>query len=109
MAAMIRIGARGGFLLIPPFLHSEKMWEEKAVHVSPNVGRWNGGTYSREPVAEGSVLYPALEGDTKALQRAEAAYRDDSYPERLCDRTGCGKLYRGPAVYCCLTCALAAA
>lgn len=31
-------------------------------------------------------------------------YRDDVYPERLCDH--CGTLYRGPAVYCSLDCAL---
>lgn len=36
---------------------------------------------------------------------APDAYRDDRFPERACDR--CGKLYRGPAVYCSLTCALA--
>jgi hypothetical protein len=34
----------------------------------------------------------------------EASYRDDTFPERLCDR--CGTLYRGPAVYCSLQCAL---
>jgi hypothetical protein len=33
-----------------------------------------------------------------------AAYSDDTYPERLCDY--CGTLYRGPAVYCSLECAL---
>jgi hypothetical protein len=36
---------------------------------------------------------------------ARAAYRDDAYPERQCDY--CGRLYRGPAVYCSLDCALA--
>jgi hypothetical protein len=30
-------------------------------------------------------------------------YRDDSYPERICD--GCQKPYRGPAIYCSLDCA----
>jgi ribosomal protein S27AE len=30
---------------------------------------------------------------------------DEAFPERPCDR--CGKPYRGPAVYCSLTCALA--
>jgi hypothetical protein len=34
-----------------------------------------------------------------------AAYRDGSCSERACDC--CGALYRGPAVYCSLTCALA--
>jgi hypothetical protein len=36
---------------------------------------------------------------------ARAAYRDDSFPARLCDH--CGTSYRGPAVYCSLTCAVA--
>lgn len=31
------------------------------------------------------------------------AYRDDAFAERACDY--CGKLYRGPAVYCSLECA----
>ncbi len=35
----------------------------------------------------------------------EAAYIDPSWPERACDN--CHKIYRGPAVYCSLTCALA--
>lgn len=39
-----------------------------------------------------------------ARRRAEEAYRDDTFPERLCDR--CCQLYRGPAVYCSLKCAL---
>lgn len=33
------------------------------------------------------------------------AYRDDSYLPRHCDR--CQKVYRGPAVYCSLDCAMA--
>jgi hypothetical protein len=40
-----------------------------------------------------------------AAQKARSAYRDDSFPERACDR--CGKNYRGPAVYCSLECATA--
>jgi hypothetical protein len=32
-------------------------------------------------------------------------YQDDGFPERACDR--CGQLYRGPAVYCSLKCAIA--
>lgn len=36
---------------------------------------------------------------------AAGSYRDDVYPERLCDR--CASLYRGPAVYCSLECAIA--
>lgn len=35
---------------------------------------------------------------------APDAYRDDTLEPRECDK--CGKLYRGPAVYCSLTCAL---
>ena len=37
--------------------------------------------------------------------RASEAYRDDTFPERMCDH--CGQLYRGPAVYCSLECAMA--
>lgn len=40
-----------------------------------------------------------------AGSRALGAYRDDTFPERKCDY--CGKLYRGPAVYCSLPCAVA--
>jgi hypothetical protein len=40
------------------------------------------------------------------LQRlARDAYLNDAYPERKCDR--CGKVYRGPALYCSLDCAVA--
>ena len=35
---------------------------------------------------------------------AVAAYADPSCPERACD--GCGRAYRGPAIFCCLSCAL---
>ena len=35
----------------------------------------------------------------------DSPYRDAAYPERACDH--CGKLYRGPAVYCSLRCAVA--
>jgi hypothetical protein len=35
---------------------------------------------------------------------APDAYRDDTFEPRECDK--CGKLYRGPAVYCSLTCAV---
>ena len=37
------------------------------------------------------------------IVKSRTAYRDDSYPERDCDR--CGKPYCGPAVYCSLECA----
>ena len=40
-------------------------------------------------------------------QAARNAYRDAGCPERTCDN--CGKTYRGPAVFCSLECALAAA
>jgi Zn ribbon nucleic-acid-binding protein len=39
-----------------------------------------------------------------APERARAGYRDEQFPERACDH--CGKPYRGPAVYCSLTCAV---
>jgi hypothetical protein len=56
------------------------------------------------------VFWPALlpvrsEDPDEHADRAEAAYFDESYPERLCDY--CGKPYRGPAVYCALRCAIA--
>ena len=35
---------------------------------------------------------------------AAGSYVDPSFNERECDH--CGKLYRGPALYCSLTCAL---
>jgi hypothetical protein len=38
-------------------------------------------------------------------ERAIAAYRNDGFIERACDR--CGKLYRGPSTYCSLACAIA--
>lgn len=41
----------------------------------------------------------------RATVFAQAAYRDDTYPERACDR--CGATYQGPAVYCSLKCAVA--
>ena len=41
----------------------------------------------------------------EAKQRAIEAYCDDRYAERLCDF--CQRLYRGPAVYCQLSCAQA--
>jgi hypothetical protein len=31
-------------------------------------------------------------------------YQDESWPERECDR--CGRLYRGPTVYCSFNCAV---
>jgi len=43
--------------------------------------------------------------DLPHKRRAEEAYRDHRFPERLCDH--CGKPYRGPAVYCSLECAIA--
>jgi hypothetical protein len=48
-------------------------------------------------------LLPPLPERTTAFARA--AYRDDSFPARLCDH--CGTPYRGPAVYCSLECAVA--
>jgi hypothetical protein len=48
-------------------------------------------------------LLPPLPERTTAFARA--AYRDDSFPARLCDH--CGTPYRGPAVYCSPECAVA--
>jgi hypothetical protein len=42
-----------------------------------------------------------------ARRRAEEAYRDARFLERACDM--CGRLYQGPAVFCSLECAIAAA
>ena len=39
--------------------------------------------------------------------RAQAAYFDPKFDLRDCDH--CGHSYQGPAVYCCLTCAIASA
>lgn len=35
---------------------------------------------------------------------ASGLYRNEAYPDRACDR--CGKIYRGPAVYCSIECAI---
>jgi hypothetical protein len=40
-------------------------------------------------------------------QRAEASYHDTHYPQRYCDH--CDNPYTGPAVFCSLRCAVAAA
>lgn len=42
----------------------------------------------------------------RAISAAEAAYRDNSCSERVCDNPACNTVYRGPAVYCSLECAL---
>lgn len=41
----------------------------------------------------------------RATAFARAAYRDDTFHPRDCDR--CGQSYRGPAVYCSFECAIA--
>jgi hypothetical protein len=41
----------------------------------------------------------------RPLNAAREAYLDERYPERTCD--ACGKMYRGPAVYCSIECAQA--
>lgn len=41
----------------------------------------------------------------KAPRYIPGRYVNARFPERPCDK--CGKPYRGPAVYCSLTCALA--
>lgn len=41
----------------------------------------------------------------RATAFARSAYRNDSFPRRYCDY--CDAIYRGPAVYCSLECAVA--
>jgi hypothetical protein len=48
------------------------------------------------------LVFPKFGDDPYDTNRC--GYRDDTCPERLCDR--CGTLYRGPAVYCSLQCAI---
>lgn len=48
-------------------------------------------------------VLPAVPGRVTTLARA--AYRDDKYHPRSCDR--CGETYRGPAIYCSFECAIA--
>ena len=85
------------------------------------VERWDSG--NRPVSGEGLRLLRLLELelDTKASLRVRgvrkaliamqpshppvSAYVDISFQERPCDR--CGNLYRGPAVYCSLACAIA--
>jgi RecJ-like exonuclease len=43
-------------------------------------------------------------GASSAKERAEDSYGDPTFTARACDK--CGALYRGPAVYCSLKCAL---
>lgn len=50
------------------------------------------------------VPCPDCIGGVASCCDTAGSYRDDVYPERLCDH--CGTLYRGPAVYCSLDCAL---
>jgi hypothetical protein len=47
----------------------------------------------------------ASRGDCTFAAAAEAAYHDTRFAVRLCDH--CEQPYQGPAVYCCLGCALA--
>ena len=47
----------------------------------------------------------AEEGHRRWVAKVFKPYVDNRFSERPCDR--CGKPYRGPAVYCSLTCALA--
>jgi hypothetical protein len=56
-------------------------------------------------VAHGFVTGKVLAADCAGRDAAQAAYYDPLYPVRNCDY--CDKEYRGPAVYCCLACALA--
>lgn len=53
--------------------------------------------------AMGESASTRLTEEESLAQRAQDAYRDDHFPERSCDY--CMSLYRGPAVYCSLSCA----
>jgi DnaJ-class molecular chaperone len=55
--------------------------------------------------AGSSMSHFASSNDAEKRDMPSAGYSDDRFLERPCDR--CGKPYRGPAVYCSLTCALA--
>ena len=59
------------------------------------------------PCAEcmGSGVVSCCDAAGWADLAARVAYRDDAFRERACGH--CGKLYRGPAVYCSLNCAVA--
>jgi hypothetical protein len=57
------------------------------------------------------VMLPCLDCNGSGLSSccdaagsADDPYHDERFPERPCDH--CGKLYRGPAVYCSLECAV---
>lgn len=61
---------------------------------------------SAEPIDLAEEERRAARADPRQMSlEPMAAYADDAFPERACDF--CGKLYRGPAVYCSLECALA--
>lgn len=45
--------------------------------------------------------------DQQFAERAESLYHNTSFRERPCDH--CGASYQGPAVFCSLKCAVAAA
>lgn len=57
------------------------------------------------PSRDRQAALPLTDETPLVFPRLADAYRDDTYPERPCDH--CGKLYRGPAVYCSLECAVA--
>lgn len=48
---------------------------------------------------------PAPPPDISFAEAAKRAYHDTSFRERRCDY--CNEFYQGPAIYCCLRCALA--
>lgn len=62
------------------------------------------GAWTSYPFGRKTSRHPT-ETSAKAWCEVRAAYRDDAFPERSCDR--CGTSYRGPAVYCSLDCAVA--
>ena len=83
---------------------------QEAMYAEPKLPPINGTHGSHELDEDAAKLLalgedpgPTLDDIDDSL--AAGSYRDDVYPERLCDR--CASLYRGPAVYCSLECAIA--
>lgn len=106
------------FAVVPQFVIEnafEKLTHGKAVYGSPGLGCVGPYRITRLLVEEASAAAASglsfgeaalIAFDEAASRvRAEAAYQDDSFEPRICDR--CGREYRGPAVYCSLACALA--
>lgn len=88
--------------LDPPL--GERMRREDDENVNePNPKGVQNLPHETPPMAgEGNAGFFALSANR--VNAAEAAYRDSSQPWRKCDR--CEMPYRGPAVYCSLSCAV---